>query len=162
MISSKISGLFLSLIFILSLMAMMMFWVLSSAPCLELFSAAPESKRPRNLIFGLMLTREVKNPPLGTRQKIMIYFVSSSLNGTHSAFLWVESMLDIHYTKVCNKCRGLHIVSIPWKHGSIYGRICVHSDLKCVSTHAVDSPHWANLYTSRGTWRHTRYTLHPA
>ena len=42
-ITSKISGLFRSRIFILSFMAMMMFWVRSSAPCLELFSAAPES-----------------------------------------------------------------------------------------------------------------------
>lgn len=41
LMSSKISGLFLSLIFILSFMAMMIFWVRSSAPCLELFSAAP-------------------------------------------------------------------------------------------------------------------------
>lgn len=41
LMSSKISGLFLSLIFILSFMAIMMFWVRSSAPCLELFSAAP-------------------------------------------------------------------------------------------------------------------------
>lgn len=40
--------------------------------------------------------------------------------------------------------------------------LCVLTELKCVSTHAVDSPHWANLYTSRGTWRHTPYTLHPA
>lgn len=39
--SSKISGLFLSRIFIRSFRTMMMFWVLSSAPCLELFSAAP-------------------------------------------------------------------------------------------------------------------------
>lgn len=41
-ISSKISGLFLSLIFMRSLRTMMMFWVRSSAPCLELFSAAPD------------------------------------------------------------------------------------------------------------------------
>lgn len=41
-ISSKISGLFLSLIFMRSFRTMMMFWVRSSAPCLELFSAAPE------------------------------------------------------------------------------------------------------------------------
>lgn len=41
-ISSKISGLFLSRIFILSFMAMMMCCVRSSAPVLELFSAAPE------------------------------------------------------------------------------------------------------------------------
>lgn len=40
-ISSKISGLFLSRIFMRSLRTMMMFWVRSSAPCLELFSAAP-------------------------------------------------------------------------------------------------------------------------
>lgn len=45
LMSSKISGLFLSLIFILSLMAIMMFWVLSSAPCLELFSAAPKEEK---------------------------------------------------------------------------------------------------------------------
>lgn len=44
-ISSKISGLFLSRIFILSFMAMMMCCVRSSAPVLELFSAAPEEKR---------------------------------------------------------------------------------------------------------------------
>lgn len=46
-ISSKISGLFLSLIFILSFMAIMIFWVRSSAPCLELFSAAPEKVEHR-------------------------------------------------------------------------------------------------------------------
>lgn len=40
-ISSKISGLFLSRIFMRSLRTMMMFWVRSSAPCFELFSAAP-------------------------------------------------------------------------------------------------------------------------
>ncbi len=39
--SSKISGLFLSRIFMRSLRTMMIFWVRSSAPCLELFSAAP-------------------------------------------------------------------------------------------------------------------------
>lgn len=39
--SSKISGLFLSRIFMRSLRTMIMFWVRSSAPCLELFSAAP-------------------------------------------------------------------------------------------------------------------------
>lgn len=44
-ISSKISGLFLSRIFILSFMAMMMCCVRSSAPVLELFSAAPEDER---------------------------------------------------------------------------------------------------------------------
>lgn len=42
--SSKISGLFLSRIFMRSLRTMIMFWVRSSAPCLELFSAAPERK----------------------------------------------------------------------------------------------------------------------
>lgn len=40
--SSKISGLFLSRIFMRSFRTMIMFWVRSSAPCLELFSAAPE------------------------------------------------------------------------------------------------------------------------
>lgn len=40
-ISSKISGLLRSRIFMRSLSTMMMFWVRSSAPCLELFSAAP-------------------------------------------------------------------------------------------------------------------------
>ncbi|TNN72095.1 hypothetical protein EYF80_017672 [Liparis tanakae] len=44
-ISSKISGLFLSRIFIRSFMAMMMCCVRSSAPVLELFSAAPEGKQ---------------------------------------------------------------------------------------------------------------------
>lgn len=44
-ISSKISGLFLSRIFILSFMAMMMCCVRSSAPVLELFSAAPEDDK---------------------------------------------------------------------------------------------------------------------
>jgi hypothetical protein len=39
--SSKISGLVRSRCFILSFMAVMMICVLSSAPCLELFSAAP-------------------------------------------------------------------------------------------------------------------------
>ncbi len=43
-ICSKISGLFLSLIFMRSFKTMMMFWVRSSAPCLELFSAAPDQK----------------------------------------------------------------------------------------------------------------------
>lgn len=48
---SNISGLFLSLIFIRSFIAMMIFWVLSSAPCLELFSAAPE-ERNENQKYG--------------------------------------------------------------------------------------------------------------
>lgn len=39
--SSKISGLLRSRIFMRSLSTMIMFWVRSSAPCLELFSAAP-------------------------------------------------------------------------------------------------------------------------
>lgn len=43
-ITSKISGLFRSRIFMRSFMAMIMFWVRSSAPCLELFSAAPEGR----------------------------------------------------------------------------------------------------------------------
>lgn len=47
-ICSKISGLFLSLIFMRSFRTMMMFWVRSSAPCLELFSAAPDVKRQRS------------------------------------------------------------------------------------------------------------------
>lgn len=38
----KISGLFFSRIVICSFIAVMMLWVLSSAPCFELFSAAPE------------------------------------------------------------------------------------------------------------------------
>lgn len=38
----KISGLFFSRIVICSFMTVMMLWVLSSAPCFELFSAAPE------------------------------------------------------------------------------------------------------------------------
>ena len=41
--TSNTSGRFFSRIFILSFMAMMMFWVLSSAPCLELFSTAPRT-----------------------------------------------------------------------------------------------------------------------
>lgn len=49
-ISSKISGLFLSRIFILSFMAIMMCCVLSSAPVLELFSAAPEDKKWQTII----------------------------------------------------------------------------------------------------------------
>lgn len=40
--SSKISGLSLSLSFILSFMAVIILLALSSAPCFELFSAAPE------------------------------------------------------------------------------------------------------------------------
>ena len=40
--SSNISGLSLTLAFILSFMATMMALALSSAPCLALFSAAPE------------------------------------------------------------------------------------------------------------------------
>lgn len=40
-ISSNISGLLRSRIFMRSLSTMMIFWVRSSAPCLELFSAAP-------------------------------------------------------------------------------------------------------------------------
>ena len=43
--SSKISGLSLTLAFILSFMATMMALALSSAPCLALFSAAPEADR---------------------------------------------------------------------------------------------------------------------
>ena len=44
LISSKISGRDVSLSFILSFMATIIVLALSSAPCLELFSAAPESK----------------------------------------------------------------------------------------------------------------------
>ena len=44
-ISSKISGLLRSRCFIRSFMAVMMIWVLSSAPCFELFSAAPVIQR---------------------------------------------------------------------------------------------------------------------
>lgn len=45
--SSKISGLFLSLIFMRSFSTIMMFCVRSSAPCLELFSAAPERQETK-------------------------------------------------------------------------------------------------------------------
>lgn len=45
--SSKISGLFRSRVFILSFIAVMMICVLSSAPCLELFSAAPDKEKKR-------------------------------------------------------------------------------------------------------------------
>ena len=45
LVSSKISGLSLTLAFILSFMATMMALALSSAPCLALFSAAPEADR---------------------------------------------------------------------------------------------------------------------
>lgn len=48
LIKSKISGLFRSRIFIRSFMAMMKFWVLSSAPCFELFSAAPVHQEVNN------------------------------------------------------------------------------------------------------------------
>lgn len=47
-ISSKISGLFLSLIFMRSFNTMMMFCVRSSAPCLELFSAAPRDEKRKS------------------------------------------------------------------------------------------------------------------
>lgn len=45
-ISSNISGLLRSRIFMRSLSTMMIFWVRSSAPCLELFSAAPGRGQP--------------------------------------------------------------------------------------------------------------------
>jgi len=45
---SKMSGLLRSRSFIRSLMALMMLWVLSSAPCFELFSAAPVSPWQRS------------------------------------------------------------------------------------------------------------------
>lgn len=48
LIKSKISGLFRSRIFIRSFMAMMKFWVRSSAPCFELFSAAPVHQKVQN------------------------------------------------------------------------------------------------------------------
>lgn len=44
-ITSNTSGRFFSLIFMRSFIAMMIFWVLSSAPCLELFSTAPETNQ---------------------------------------------------------------------------------------------------------------------
>lgn len=47
-ISSKISGLFRSRIFMRSFMAIMMLWVRSSAPILELFSAAPTKSKQTN------------------------------------------------------------------------------------------------------------------
>lgn len=48
LIKSKISGLFRSRIFMRSFMAMMKFWVRSSAPCFELFSAAPVHQKVHN------------------------------------------------------------------------------------------------------------------
>lgn len=48
LIKSKISGLFRSRIFMRSFMAMMKFWVRSSAPCFELFSAAPVHQKIHN------------------------------------------------------------------------------------------------------------------
>lgn len=48
-ITSNTSGQFFSLIFMRSFIAMMIFWVLSSAPCLELFSTAPKKKKLSSL-----------------------------------------------------------------------------------------------------------------
>ena len=50
LIKSNTSGLSFSLSFILSFMAMMMVLALSSAPCLELFSAAPD-KVPTSVLL---------------------------------------------------------------------------------------------------------------
>lgn len=51
-ITSNTSGLFFSLIFILSFIALMIFCVLSSAPCLELFSAAPAVREKVSNFIG--------------------------------------------------------------------------------------------------------------
>lgn len=66
--SSKISGLFLSLIFMRSFSTIIMFWVRSSAPCLELFSAAPGSQKQEMLmrfstrdVFYLLLSSSHRN-----------------------------------------------------------------------------------------------------
>lgn len=53
LIKSKISGLFRSRIFMRSFMAMMKFWVRSSAPCFELFSAAPVHQKAHNDIRNI-------------------------------------------------------------------------------------------------------------
>lgn len=50
-ISSKISGFSRSLCFILSFIAVMMLFALSSAPCFELFSAAPEKWKTHEWAF---------------------------------------------------------------------------------------------------------------
>jgi hypothetical protein len=49
LISSKISGFSRSLFFIRSFMAVMMLFALSSAPCFELFSAAPRERESDHL-----------------------------------------------------------------------------------------------------------------
>lgn len=52
LISSKISGFSRSLCFIRSFIAVIMLFALSSAPCFELFSAAPEIYRRKRLSTG--------------------------------------------------------------------------------------------------------------
>lgn len=53
--SSNMSGLFRSRSFILSLIALIMLCVLSSAPCFELFSAAPELKNIKNYVYTAVI-----------------------------------------------------------------------------------------------------------
>lgn len=57
LISSNISGFSRSLCFILSFIAVMIVFALSSAPCFELFSAAPTNKKIPCLLSILCNTR---------------------------------------------------------------------------------------------------------
>lgn len=76
LMSSKISGLFRSLIFMRSFMAMMMFCVRSSAPCFELFSAAPAVneteliENPHAYTYGKRY--RVYSAPLNTRTALWV------------------------------------------------------------------------------------------
>lgn len=55
--SSNISGFSLSLCFIRSFIAVIILFALSSAPCLELFSAAPKGKREKKIWMSCGIQR---------------------------------------------------------------------------------------------------------
>lgn len=125
LISSKISGLFLSLIFILSFMAIMIFWVRSSAPCLELFSAAPNhlTKKYMDLesiemsVVVAVWTLQSWAQNLTTSVK---YFLGSThaVNSQHSAILGTSHGISPHTQS--NACLGGQFpTTVPHTHSNM-------------------------------------------
>ena len=85
-ISSNISGLFRSRIFIRSFIAMMIVCVLSSAPCFELFSAAPTKTRGKSwLTLWNSIIQRVTLTASTWLQRLPMYLYRSH---TYSAGRW--------------------------------------------------------------------------
>lgn len=96
-ISSKISGLFLSRIFILSFIAMMMCCVRSSAPVLELFSAAPGDKVGQVQRSSVNLKKQGYNCTQRHHYDMKLNAHKSSIHKSESSFSCLESF-DIYLT----------------------------------------------------------------